>query len=518
MKHIRKSLLCLSAVTVVIAFQNCSDGMFNQAMNFSYVEPPICRSMGSSEVTPKLLYGWDHKNSSSSEYNQVMASPVVGDIDGDNIPEIIFTSYKGGAYTSDGVLRVLDGKTGKLKLSISDPAVHPFATTTPLIIDIDRDGKAEIVYAHASKNKIIALNHDGSLRWSLDANVGDCMAGFSAADLYGNGKADIIADKFIISEGENRSPSIKVTLNSLATACHTYAISLENKPSAPYYIIGNSGVFKTDGTPLWSFKNIGYASVADIRSDIPGLEVAVVGNSNFTIYNGLTGETISEKNLTEHSDLICSYQGVVGGGQATIGDFDGDSNTVEIAIATGKSLTIFNDRAEKIAGSDTQDCSSLVTGLTSFDFNGDKKPEIVYADEQYMRVYEMDGSKNLKVIWSTINPTGTLVEYPVVADVNGDGYAELVVVANDMWVETHLNYSEEEKELARGVTGLRVFGPTKNKSWMPTRPLWNQYAYFSSHVNDNLTATKSSYINYLVSTLFKRNIQPGLTELGCIKK
>ncbi|MNS46018.1 FG-GAP repeat protein [compost metagenome] len=227
-----------------------------------------------------------------------------------------------------------------------------------------------------------------------------------------------------------------------------------------------------------------------------------------------------DNKLSEHADLLCSGRTTVGGGQSTIGDFDGNSATLEIAVATGKSLTIFNNKGAKVAGYTTQDCSSLSTGITSFDFNGDGKPEIIYADEQYVRIFEMDGSNNLKVIWSEINPSGTLREYPVVADVDGDGYSELVVVANNMWVDVNSVYqTPEQRDLARPVTGLRVFGPQSVRAWMPTRAVWNQHAYMASNVTDDLKATASTLVNGAYPTFFKRNVQKGLFQQTCeVKK
>ena len=129
----------------------------------------------------------------------------------------------------------------------------------------------------------------------------------------------------------------------------------------------------------------------------------------------------------------------------------------------------------------------------------------------------MDGSLNLKVIWQEVNPSGTLREYPVVADVNGDGYAELVVVSNNMWVDQNSIYqTAEQRNAARNVTGVRVFGPTVPKSWMPTRPVWNQHAYMASNVTDDLQATASTLVNGVLPTFFKRNVQKGLFQQVCV--
>ncbi|WP_413290232.1 FG-GAP repeat domain-containing protein [Bdellovibrio sp. HCB337] len=527
------TLLILSAVTIV-SYQNCANQMFQQEIKFESASndsqeappPPMCRKIEADEVKPKLLYAWDYANDAQPAYDQVMASPVVGDLDGDKIPEIAFVSYEKAAYSAKGVLRVLNGKTGAAKFSVSADALMPYASTAPLLVDIDKDGKTEIVYLHYLGKKVIALNYDGSLRWeyNLDftgtglTSVNNCRAGFAAADIDGDGRSEIIAGSWILTEAGDKTPLAHTRLAEVTTSCSTYAVSLSNAANSALKIIGTTGAMDTNGNYLWKFKRSGLPATADLLPDVPGIEVVVTGGGFFSIYNGLTGEVIADKTLSEHSELICRYDAnknpIVGGGQATIGDFDGVPSTLEIAVATGKSLTIFNARGEKVAGSVTQDCSSLITGLTSFDFNGDGKPEIIYADENYIRIYGMDGSNNLNIIWSEINPSWTLLEYPVVADVTGDGYAELVVVSNNYNVN-NLYQNEDDKAKAKLITGLRVYTPTSDRAWMPTRSVWNQHAYLATNVNDDLTATSSTMINGFTANLFKRNIQKGLLQQTC---
>jgi hypothetical protein len=75
----------------------------------------------------------------------------------------------------------------------------------------------------------------------------------------------------------------------------------------------------------------------------------------------------------------------------------------------------------------TQDHSSNITGSSVFDFEADGKAEVVYADECFARVYS--GSDG-KVIFSQYRSSSTWLENPVVADVDGDFRAELVVPSN----------------------------------------------------------------------------------------
>lgn len=513
-----------ASIFLIVIFQNCAKVNVSSVASEAEVVAngaPMCQKMTSPDVQPELLYSWDHKSSVEPDYKQVMAAPMVGDLDGDHIPEIVFVSYLNTDYHTKGVLRVLNGKDGSLKFSVSSDELRPHAVTSPLLVDLDGDGKAEIVYGHYSGKKMIALNYDGTLRWQLDydfsgtslTSLGTCYQGFSAADLNGDGKVQILAAGFLVTEDAKRVPHIQKRFADMS--CTSFAASLDTKPNSPLQIIDQNGVYDRQGVLQWKFLRSGQASSADLIPEIPGIEIAVVGGGYLSIYNGLTGEVILDKQLSEHSELICS-SGSVGGGQATIGDFDGDPSNLEIAVATGRSLTIFNKKGEILAGSVTRDCSSLVTGVTSFDFNGDGRPEIIYGDEQYMRIYEMDGTKELKVIWSTINPSGTLYEYPVVADVDGSGEAKLVVAANNMWVSNSDSYStDEEKAAAADITGIRVFGPKIKKAWMPTRPVWNQYAYFAANVQDDLIPTSTSIFSGFAGNSFKRNVQEGMFQGMC---
>src|SRR6185436_596112 len=111
----------------------------------------------------------------------------------------------------------------------------------------------------------------------------------------------------------------------------------------------------------------------------------------------------------------------------------------------------------------THDCSSAATGSSVFDFNGDNKAEAVYSDEKYLRVY--DGATG-NVLWQTCNTTGTLIEYPVVADVDNDGQADIVVASN-----AYAYDCEGTKQ-----SGIRVI-QSQSKSWVRTRRVWNQHTY-----------------------------------------
>ena len=124
---------------------------------------------------------------------------------------------------------------------------------------------------------------------------------------------------------------------------------------------------------------------------------------------------------------------VEGGGSPTIGDFDGDGFP-ELAIANGTRFRVFDfDCVGGGAGCEgpfikwskpSQDISSKQTGGSAFDFDGDGKIEVVYADECFLRVY--DGTTG-EVKYSAYRSSNTWYEGPVIADVNNDQTTKILV-------------------------------------------------------------------------------------------
>ncbi|WP_437807497.1 FG-GAP-like repeat-containing protein [Sorangium sp. So ce1078] len=117
-----------------------------------------------------------------------------------------------------------------------------------------------------------------------------------------------------------------------------------------------------------------------------------------------------------------------------------------------------------------EDNSSRSTGSSVFDFNGDGAAEVIYNDECYFRIY--DGVTG-NVLFKEHSPSRTRTEYPVVADVDNDGNAEIVFAT-----------SNESDECVEGVdynNGLEVWGnPTD--LWVSARRIWNQNSYHVTNV------------------------------------
>lgn len=170
--------------------------------------------------------------------------------------------------------------------------------------------------------------------------------------------------------------------------------------------------------------------------------------------------------------------------------------------------------------SNTEDDSSRVTGSSVFDFNGDGVAEVVYNDECKFRVYEGNTGRVLLDDWSE---SRTRSEYPVVADVDRDGNAEIIfATTTESQLCSARNTVLDDGRLAaeKFNAGIEVWGDL-NDLWVPARRVWNQHAYHVTNVTEsaqiprfpprNLSATRGRNYNSYRSNPRNYGVAPDLT-------
>jgi hypothetical protein len=404
---------------------------------------------------------------------------VVGDLDGDGKTEVVvISSLDNNYFTDNGPLVVLEGASGKsLWNSREALQLGAMVSQTPILVDLDGDGSSELIFVAwnasdikaTSPIKVVAIDYktkaikyqyaDASLKCGASGGSwnGYCMG--AAADIDGDGKIEVVFGNSVLSNQLTLKKSL--TLQDIGDAQPSTVTLAELDLGSPglEIVINGSNVFNSSGVKLWSGGTAckGYSAVSDINSDGAN-EVICVGGGKVTAFTN-SGAQIWQSAIPIKSNVATM------GGPPNVGNFLGDDK-FEIGLAGGHYYVVFDHTGKEVWKQETQDFSSHRTGSTIFDFNGDGKMEVIYNDEQKLRIYA--GEKGT-VLWETDNPSGTLWEYPLVANVDDDISSELIVSSP-----------------TRG--GVRVFEDPKNL-WMYSRRVWNQYSYFPELVDDLLKST-----------------------------
>jgi hypothetical protein len=454
-------------------------------------KPPV------GQLSPKLEWSWT-SSKIKPDFKQVINTPLVADIDrtidedGKPHPEVVIVTSTGYTASSDpAYLRLLDGRNGLEKwgagADVYKDSGRVQCRSVPAIGDIDGDGKIDIVAAKFGGG-LIAFNGDGSLKWTSKtaANAADSLdyesVAVTLADLDGDGKSEsIVAGVAYDSTGKmlfNEGTYFGSNTGTYGAVSIVADVAGDARPE----ILSGARAIDRLGNDVWTNgENDGYPAIGDL--DLDGKPELVVvstkgGKSEVRVQNAATGAVLAR----------LAVPGTGAGGPPTIAQFDGVGGP-DFALANGNQYAVFRYEASPtptialLWSSPTQDLSSNRTGSTVFDFEGDGKAEVVYNDECYLRVYR--GSDG-QVIFKVPNPSATIHEYPVVADVDGDNNTEIIVGANDA-TNNCVGVYEPGETVRHGVF---VYGDA-NDRWVRTRRIWNQHSYHVTNVGPDGSIPKT---------------------------
>jgi hypothetical protein len=481
--------------------------------------PPV------GDFSPQQEWAWDGTLGSYPTFDQVMMMPAVANLTDDNgdgavnsedIPDIVFTSFAGSAYNGAGVLRILSGDDGSLH---HEHAIGARAGNCPAIADIDGNGVPEILVERAPDagvEAVMAVRGDGSLMWE-NQGLSTGSGGVAVADLDGDGSAEVIAlDRVIGSNGDTLCTFV---------AGSAVPISADLDLDGVQEIFNGSSAFDfaTDGGACperWTSASLGYPAVGNFDDD-PEPELVTAGGGRVAVLDDL-GQVLWDEQLPISPERVLEEYGIVceaftcdtaapnylkgccpGGGPPTVADVDNDGQ-VEITVAARWFYVVYETDGSILWAHATHDFSSAATGSSVFDFEGDGRAEVVYNDEHFLRIYDGagsatdtdgDGFADPVILFEVANPSGTLLEYPLIVDIDNDGNAEIVVASN--------NYAFP------GTTGLRVFGDATD-NWVRTRRIWNQHAYHVTHVTEDgaVVAGEPFWWQSRATNSFRLNVQP----------
>ncbi|MDX9723324.1 MAG: FG-GAP-like repeat-containing protein, partial [Myxococcota bacterium] len=455
-----------------------------------------CEYRPSADFAPQELWHWEGF-SENPAFGHAIATPAVADLNGDGVSDIVVpvTAHVPGTPTVGGILCALSGPGdcdgGPAELWCTPPT-GPLVNwvASPAIADLDGDGALTIIAGAARGNPmvygIVGYTAEGELIPDFGTHEGnpvDVMVFVGApavADLDGDGSAEVFVGFTVFdSEGHLLWSKAGATGNG-SYGPLTVAVDLDGVPGLE--LVGGNMAYHASGSEAWGptadargFAD-GWPAIADF--DLDGhAEVAVISQGILRIFD-------------RHGMLFSSNHGQVEGhgGPPTIADFDGDGRP-DIAIASRNALTVFrvgDDLEHTISplwSTSSRDFSSNFTGVSVFDFDGNGLSEVIYGDECYVRVYEGpgDGLGGTRTLFEVPNTSCTGTEYPVVADVTGDGRAEFIVVANNAenMATACSPYVTQCRTAYPGYTprhGVTVYRDAKD-NWVSTLPIWNQHSY-----------------------------------------
>jgi len=462
-------------------------------------------------------------------------SPLLVDLDGDCIPELIAPGYDRKS------ILVIDSKTGLTKYKIPTTYIFTFYGNILLFADIDYDQIPELfVYFEPSNNgnindHIVCFKLDGSIMWISDQSVGfnsrntGCPK-LGISDFNQDGVPEIYARNKIFNaqtgkllvDGGNNGVGHKNQIVGYLSA-QSIAAQLDDNPNdlelAAGYTIYKVNIINLDGEignqmiPYNIRVNNqlldGQTVVADINAD-GQLDVIVASPGNdtsallyaYTLRNRVPRLLASVIPLTDPgSDWTNNI------GPPSISNSTYLQKPSIYITRTNLMLSYSFDGSTKLKQDwilQTTDTSGY-TGITHFDLNGDGKMEIIYRDMTHLNI--IDGMTSPPTTISQINCVSpTCEEFPIIGNLNSDG-AKICVscaIGNNKYISS-----------------LSVFGPPEGQHWAPARQVWNQYAYNPLQINHDLTVPRvqrnqATYMNGKFNNFMQQ--ESLLDENGYYKK
>ena len=402
---------------------------------------------------PAILDPWNLRiewqwSTTPQEYG-VVVMPAVGNLtddDGDgritanDDPDVAFTTWN---LFGPERLVALNGTDGTEIFSRNGY----YGSAGVAIADVTGDGWTEIV-AVTSDRRIAAVDASGTQLWSTAApGLGD-LSETTVADFDNDGDAEVIVDNTIV---DGATGARVATIAGVQTPWRTPAVGDLDLDGSREIVLGEV-VARPDGSIAWTNGGFGdgnFAALASVDADPEG-EVLFVSGATLYVHD-------ADGTLLGTWPLLGTNPG-----PPAVADFDGDGD-VEIAIPAGATLAVHELDGSVRWSAPIRDLSGLA-GCSGYDVDGDGAYEVLFADEQDLMLF--DGRTGAVLYRNGAHDSSTLWEYPVVADADNDGSAEILVASNSTF---------------GGNRGVTMFGHA-GSGWSKSGPTWGTHDFAVTNV------------------------------------
>jgi hypothetical protein len=403
----------------------------------------------------EIVIQWQWSGPSNNpDLDEVISAPMVanltdddgdGDVDEDDVPDVVViasTNSFGG-----GTVVAIDGGTGQTLWT--NPGWDGLSGLA--LADVDGDGYTDIVGA-GSAGQVRALDHNGNDLWSTPVGMTTYAPQATVADLNGDGVVEVIVDRWIVSGVDG---TLITTLGEpTGMPYRVPAVGDIDLDGQQEVILGNR-VYSMDGTLKWTANLAGsyghWVAIVNADED-PEAEIIMIGGGQFGLYEH-DGTEILRRNVGSSQP-----------GAPCVADFDGDGE-VEVGWASTGVFSMVELDGTQLWSRSVQDNSGLAA-CSGYDFDGDGTYEVLYADETTLWIFE--GATGAELHSTTGHASGTLWEYPVIADIDGDESAEIIFGSNNSWIN---GFS--------GVTALTHV----DDAWMKSGASWQVHDFAVTNIN-----------------------------------
>lgn len=448
----------------------------------------------------------------------VASTPVIGDIDEDGNPEIVYTAQTGfsqcEAIGIDGVTKAEDfrvtytagcnGGLGSCFCGNSSAAA---------LGDIDVDGSPEIVlYQTVLNNRLVRLfEADGT---EISSFVPPRNSS-STNPILENMDAD--PEPELLWPGGWLDLDGTVGLN-LALGAQPVAVDIDDDGALELITRinwGNLRAYEADGTQIWSTSLAGLtadfsrAAVADLEGN--GQPDLVVGhahdfgtNRKLTAVRGADGTILWENTFPDAVGRCTNTGDPCGDGfpnctglfnscdtiQAgppttpTVADLDGDGEP-ELAtfirrwVGVEDHVVAFDTDGSVLWSTEASDPGGTEPGVASADLNGDGKAEVLW-NGWCDGFTILDGMTGAILYRDPRADSASGGDSPTLGDVDNDGHVEIAT---------------------GGIDGFYIFGA--DLDWGPGRAVWNHLDYHVTNVEDDLTIPTAKPKHWLSNNTYR---------------
>ena len=449
--------------------------------------------------TPEA-FQWGIMEKWSSEVNvSTLLIPMVGDVDGDAVPEIICFAPSGDDYYNANTVLMFDSQTHQVIHTISLPDNVSTIDAAPYGLVKLHNGN--VMFAVCTKNNNMygydLTNHGTSPMWTASTEHVAPNIGF--VDFNADGYPEIYVGKRIY-DAETGVMLINPTniTNTSSSFAHIANQSYKLSSSFATDIVGDAHPELILGNEIYSVNITNRTGTSGntitlAQSCTPPSGISVDGHAQVADFNldGYLDVFISNKSASGSSNVGCYVWDVrnnsvsqplliptEGNGKSIplIANIDSDDN-LEMVIqcrVSGNKIRAYKynptSRTFTMMWDFAVDEDSYSNGATTFDFNHDNEMEILISDQSHIKILE--GTTGTTITQLSFGEC-TVMQYPIIADVDADGAAEITICGQ--FGSGHTN------------SGHLVVFCSSTIPWAPARKVWNQYMYNVTNVNEDLS-------------------------------